>query len=144
MVTGTFALLAGLKPHEVEAWYLIVYADAYDWVELPNVHGMILYADGGHLGSKPYAASGAYIDRMSDYCKGCSYDVKKKNGPKACPFNYLYWDFLDRNREKIGGNPRMGNMYRTWDRFSEDKKAAVRDDARRFLDGEEMGASGNW
>ncbi len=144
MVTGTFALLAGLKPYEVEAWYLVVYADAYDWVELPNVHGMILFADGGMLGSKPYAASGAYIDRMSDYCKGCLYSVKEKTGPTACPFNYLYWDFLDRNREKVGGNPRMANMFRTWDRFTDEKRDTVRADAKAFLASDEMRASGEW
>ena len=144
MVTGTFALIAGLKPHEVEAWYLIVYADAYDWVELPNVHGMILFADGGLLGSKPYAASGQYINRMSDYCQGCLYNVKAKSGPTACPFNYLYWDFLDRNREKVGGNPRMANMYRTWDRFTDEKRDTVRADAKAFLASDEMRASGEW
>ena len=144
MVTGTFALLAGLKPHEVEAWYLVVYADAYDWVELPNVHGMILFADGGLLGSKPYAASGQYINRMSDYCKGCLYAVKERTGPSACPFNYLYWDFLDRNRERIGGNQRLANMYRTWDRFTDEKRDTVRADAKAFLESEEMRASGDY
>ncbi|MEM7567429.1 MAG: cryptochrome/photolyase family protein, partial [Pseudomonadota bacterium] len=112
--------------------------------ELPNVHGMILFADGGMLGSKPYAASGAYIDRMSDYCKGCTYKVKEKNGPDACPFNYLYWDFLDRVRDKVGNNPRMGNMYRTWDRFTDEKREAVRADAKAFLESDEMRASGEW
>jgi len=142
MVLGNFALLAGLDPAEVNEWYMIVYADAYEWVELPNVHGMVLYADGGVLASKPYAAGGGYINKMSDYCKGCSYKVSKKNGPEACPFNYLYWDFLDRNRDKLGNNPRVGMMYRTLARFDDDKRTAIRDDARRFFkaldDGEKV------
>ena len=134
MVTGNFALLAGLKPAEVEAWYLIVYADAFDWVELPNVHGMVLHADGGFLGSKPYAASGAYIDRMSDYCKGCAYDVKQKTGAAACPFNYLYWDFLLRNAPKLSANPRMAMPYRSLAAMDDDRKAQIQADATRFLD----------
>ena len=89
MITGNFALLAGLDPDQVDEWYLIVYADAYEWVEMPNVRGMALFADGGIMGSKPYAASGAYINRMSDYCGACAYDVKQSVGPKACPFNAL-------------------------------------------------------
>jgi len=94
MITGNFALMAGVAPAQVEQWYLIVYADAFEWVELPNTHGMALYADLGLLGPKPYAASGTYIDRMSDYCNACAYDPKIKLGPEACPFNYLYWYFL--------------------------------------------------
>lgn len=113
MVIGNFALLAGVNPREIEEWYLAVYADAYDWVELPNVHGMVMHADGGLLGSKPYAASGAYINRMSDYCAGCAYDPAIKLGPRACPFNSLYWNFLIENEPKLGKNPRMGMPYRT-------------------------------
>ena len=101
MITGNFALLAGVAPAEVEEWYLIVYADAFEWVELPNVHGMALFADGGLLASKPYAASGAYINRMSDYCQNCEYDPKMRQGEKACPFNYLYWYFLIVNEERL-------------------------------------------
>ena len=101
MVLGNFALIAGIDPKEVNEWYLIVYADAYEWVELPNVSGMILFADGGYLASKPYAASGAYINKMSDYCKHCRYDVSKKTGEDACPFNYLYWNFMIENSEKL-------------------------------------------
>ena len=134
MVLGNFALLAGLHPDEVNEWYLIVYADAYEWVELPNVSGMVLYADGGLLASKPYAAGGAYIDRMSDYCPSCRYKVKQKNGPNACPFNYLYWDFLIRHREKLNQNPRLGMIYRTLDRMGEDKQHIIRQDAALFLD----------
>jgi deoxyribodipyrimidine photolyase-related protein len=133
MVLGNFALLAGLHPDQVNEWYLLVYADAYEWVELPNVQGMVLFADGGVLGSKPYAASGAYINRMSDYCASCSYKVSAKNGPKACPFNYLYWDFIDRNADKLRGNPRLGFVYRTLDRMSPDKRAANQADAERFF-----------
>jgi deoxyribodipyrimidine photolyase-related protein len=133
MVTGNFALLAGIHPHQVNEWYLIVYADAYEWVEAPNVTGMSQFADGGVVASKPYVSSGAYIDRMSDYCRGCAYDVKTKVGEGACPFNLLYWHFLDRHRERFEGNPRMGNMYRTWDRMDEDRRAAVLQEARGFL-----------
>ncbi|WP_370232464.1 cryptochrome/photolyase family protein [Cognatishimia sp.] len=133
MVLGNFALIAGLDPDEVNNWYMIVYADAYEWVELPNVTGMILFADGGQLGSKPYAASGAYINKMSDYCRNCRYKPTVKNGPNACPFNYLYWDFLSRNETKLRGNPRMGLIYKTLDRMSDEKHDAVRDNSRRFL-----------
>ena len=133
MVLGNFALLAGLSPKEVNEWFLIVYADAYEWVVLPNVSGMALFADGGFLASKPYAAGGAYINRMSDYCKGCRYKVAEKAGQDACPFNYLYWNFLARNRQKIGGNPRLGMIYRTYDRMSAEKQASFTIDADRFL-----------
>ena len=114
-------------------WFLVVYADAYEWVELPNVTGMILFADGGFLGSKPYASGGNYINKMSDYCQKCSYKVTKKNGRQACPFNYLYWDFLGRNRYKLENNPRLGMMYTTFDRMDEEKKDAIQTDAQRFL-----------
>ncbi|MDA9163868.1 hypothetical protein N9N97_03185, partial [Rickettsiaceae bacterium] len=133
MVLGNFALLAGIDPKDVNEWFLIVYADAYEWVELPNVSGMILFADGGYLASKPYAAGGSYINKMSDYCKSCSFKVTKKNGPDACPFNYLYWDFLDRNREKLAGNHRIGMMYKTFDRMAEEKQKAISDDSKRFF-----------
>jgi len=134
MVTGTFALLAGINPRAVHEWYLAVYIDAFEWVEAPNTIGMSQFADGGLLGSKPYAASGAYIDRMSDYCSGCRYDVKDKTGENACPFNALYWDFLDRNAGKLRGNPRLGPVYRNWDRMDEDKRQAYRDRAAAVLD----------
>ena len=133
MVLGNFALLAGLNPKEVNQWFWIVYADAYEWVELPNVSGMVLFADGGVLASKPYAASGAYINRMSDYCKGCSYKVSKKNGADACPFNYLYWDFLIRQQDKLGANPRMGMPYRTLSKMDAAKVDLIRADSTRFL-----------
>ncbi|QGY02409.1 cryptochrome/photolyase family protein [Methylobacterium mesophilicum SR1.6/6] len=134
MVTGNFALIAGLYPAQVEEWYLIVFADAYEWVELPNVHGMVLWADGGVMGSKPYAASGAYIDRMSDYCAGCAYDVKLKSGPDACPFNYLYWNFLIENEDRLVGNQRMAMPYRTLRGMGDTRRAEIRSDAATFLD----------
>lgn len=133
MVLGNFALLIGAHPDRVNEWYLIVYADAYEWVEMPNVTGMILFADGGVLASKPYAASGSYINKMSDYCAGCSYSVTKKNGPKACPFNYLYWDFLARHRETLKDNHRLRMIYSTYDKMDDEKKQAIRDDTTRFL-----------
>lgn len=135
MVTGNFALLAGVEPAQIEAWYLAVYADAYEWVELPNVHGMVMHADGGRLGSKPYAASGAYIHRMSDYCTGCSYDPKVKLGPGACPFNYLYWNFLIENAAVLSPNPRMAMPYRTLARMPAAQRAEIVQAARVFLDG---------
>ena len=133
MVLGNFALLAGIDPRQVNEWFLIVYADAYEWVELTNVSGMILFADGGYLASKPYAASGSYINKMSDYCKNCSYKVNKKNGPDACPFNYLYWDFLARNREKLKSNHRLGMIYKNYDRMDIEKQKAIHDDSHKFF-----------
>ncbi|OYU69682.1 MAG: cryptochrome/photolyase family protein [Alphaproteobacteria bacterium PA2] len=133
MVTGNFALLAGIDPHALHEWYLSVYADAYEWVELPNTVGMSQFADGGLLASKPYAASGAYINRMSNYCGTCAFDVKQRTGPRACPFNALYWDFIARSREKIGSNPRMAQMVRTYDRFSPDEQGRIADSAATFL-----------
>lgn len=125
MVTGNFALLAGIDPHQVHEWYLIVYADAYEWVESPNVIGMSQFADGGVVGSKPYVSGGNYINRMSDYCKHCDYAVTKKSGDGACPFNMLYWHFLDRHRDRFASNSRMAQMYRTWDRMDEDRRRDV-------------------
>ncbi len=133
MVTGNFALLAGVEPSQVHEWYLAVYADAFEWVEAPNTIGMSQFADGGIIASKPYISSGNYIDKMSDYCKGCSYKVKDKTGPDACPFNLLYWHFLDRHRERFKDNHRMGNMYRVWDRMDEAKRETVLSEAEAFL-----------
>jgi deoxyribodipyrimidine photolyase-related protein len=134
MVTGNFALLAGIRPAEIEEWYLVVYADAYDWVELPNTHGMVMFADGGLLASKPYAASGAYIDRMSDYCGACVYDPRIKTGAGACPFNLLYWNFLIENRSVLGRNPRLAMPYRTLDRMPSQRTRTIVEEARAFLD----------
>ena len=134
MVLGNFALLAGINPKEVQDWYLVVYADAYEWVELPNVAAMILYADGGKLATKPYAASGNYINKMSDYCKGCIYSPSKKTGEGACPFNPLYWHFMDRHRERLEKNHRVGRVYSTWDRMDDDRKQEYLDSAEAFLE----------
>ncbi|MDF8332307.1 cryptochrome/photolyase family protein [Novosphingobium cyanobacteriorum] len=133
MVLGNFALLAGIRPQEVADWFLAVYADAYQWVELPNVAGMALHADGGRLASKPYAASGAYIDRMSDYCGTCAFKVKVKTGPDACPFNALYWHFLARNEKRLAGNARLFQPYANWRRMGADRQAEYLASAEAFL-----------
>jgi deoxyribodipyrimidine photolyase-related protein len=133
MVTGNFALLAGLAPKEVEAWYLSVYADAFDWVELPNVHGMVMFADHGLLASKPYAASGAYIHRMSDYCTHCHYKVADKSGKDACPFNLLYWNFLIENESKLARNPRMAMPYRNLKNMDATRREEIEREASAFL-----------
>ena len=134
MVLGNFALIAGIEPKAVQDWYLAVYADAYEWVELPNVAAMVLYADGGMLASKPYAASGNYINRMSNYCSACSYSVSKKTGEGACPFNPLYWHFMARNRKRLENNPRIGQVYSTWDRMGEAKQREYLASAEAFLE----------
>ncbi len=133
MVTGNFALLAGVAPKEIEQWYLAVYADAFEWVEMPNTLGMAVFADGGQMASKPYAASGAYIDRMSNACGACAYDVKQKSGGEACPFNYLYWAFLIRHQARLASNPRLAMPYRTLGNWSEERRAAVTAEAEAFL-----------
>ncbi len=133
MITGNFALLAGVDPHQLHEWYLSVYADAYEWVELPNTLGMSQFADGGLLASKPYAASGAYINRMSNYCGSCRYDVKSRTGPRACPFNTLYWDFIARNRALIGANPRMARMVGVYDGFGPEEQGRIAEGAAKFL-----------
>jgi deoxyribodipyrimidine photolyase-related protein len=130
---GSSVRSSGIDPRQVHEWYLAVYADAYEWVELPNTLGMALFADGGLLASKPYAASGNYINRMSNYCAGCAYDVAAKVGKSACPFNYLYWDFLARNRDRLGANPRLGTAYRTYDKLPEPRRAAIAGSAADFL-----------
>ena len=134
MVLGNFCLLAGIDPTFVNEWYLIVYADAYEWVEMPNVTGMVLYADGGVVASKPYAAGSNYINKMSDYCKNCKYSPSKKEGEGACPFNYLYWDFMIRNRDTLKNNHRMGMMFKTLDRMGDEKVKAIKDSAGAFLE----------
>ncbi|MGE7368842.1 cryptochrome/photolyase family protein [Neorhizobium sp. NPDC001467] len=133
MITGNFALLAGVDPKAVHLWYLEVYADAYEWVELPNVVGMSQFADGGLLGTKPYAASGNYIDRMSDYCGTCRFNPKQRLGENACPFNALYWDFLARNRGRLRANRRLAQPYATWDRMDEGTQQDLRRQAAGFL-----------
>ena len=133
MITGNFALLAGIDPTQVHEWYLAVYADAFEWVELPNTIGMSQFADGGLLGTKPYVSSGNYINQMSDYCKACSYSIKEKAGKTACPFNYLYWDFMIRHQHKLKGNPRLGYAYNTISKYSADRIEEIQKDAALFL-----------
>lgn len=125
MVTGNFALLAGIAPKAICEWYLAIYLDAFDWVELPNTLGMVMHADGGYLGSKPYCASGRYIQRMSDYCGDCAYRVDQAVGERACPFNALYWHFLRRHRDRLGSNPRLAMVYRNLDRMDEERREAL-------------------
>ncbi len=133
MITGNFALLIGVDPYAVHEWYLAVYLDAFEWVELPNTLGMSQFGDGGLLGSKPYSSSGSYINRMSDYCKNCRYDVKKKIGEDACPFNSLYWNFLFRNEDKLRGNNRLAMPYRNWDKMDDEVKSDLNEQAENFI-----------
>ncbi len=139
MLTGNFALLAGIHPDEINEWYMIVYADAYEWVELPNTHGMAIYADGGMMASKPYAASANYINKMSDFCKTCRYDPARRTGEQACPFNALYWSFLDRHRDTLAANGRMGLALKNLDRIAPAEMQEMRAQSGQFLD--EIGAS---
>ena len=133
MVTGNFALLAGLAPREVAAWYLAVYVDAVEWVELPNVAGMALYANGGRFTTKPYAAGGAYVKRMSDYCRGCAYSPELRTGARACPMTTLYWHFVDAHEAELAGNPRTALMARGVARLPSDQRAAIREWGARLL-----------
>jgi deoxyribodipyrimidine photolyase-related protein len=125
MVTGNFALLLGVAPDQLDAWYLGIYMDAIEWVEITNTRGMSQFADGGLLATKPYVASANYMHKMGDYCANCRYNYKEKTGENACPFNSLYWDFMDRHRSKLENNPRIGMAYRTWDRYDGEQKAAI-------------------
>jgi deoxyribodipyrimidine photolyase-related protein len=125
MITGNFALLAGLNPKEVCEWYLAVYADAYEWVELPNTLGMALYGDGGTMASKPYAASGKYIQKMSNFCKSCVYNPSDAVGESACPFNSLYWNFIAQHQDKLKSNPRLHYTYLNWGKMDQEKKKAI-------------------
>ncbi len=130
MVIGNFALLAGLDPQAVHRWYLGVYIDAIEWVELPNTLGMSQFADGGLLATKPYVSSAAYIDRMGDHCKGCHYRKKERIGERACPFNALYWDFHLRHDDKLRRNPRIGMVYRNIDKMDAAERDAIGQQAR--------------
>ena len=132
MVTGLFLLLLGVDPREVHRWYLAVYVDAVEWVELPNTLGMSQYADGGVMASKPYVATGRYIERMSNYCSGCRYDPAKSTGEDACPFTTLYWDFLQRHETSLRANPRMGLQVRNLDRLDAAQRRAIREHAARL------------
>jgi len=129
MVIGNFALLLGADPDEVDAWYLGVYIDAIEWVEITNTRGMSQYADGGIVGSKPYVASANYMHKMSNYCKTCHYNKDEKTGEKACPFNSLYWDFYHRHRDKFERNPRIGMMYQLLNKMEPEQLDAILDRA---------------
>ena len=133
MITGNFALLAGCDPDEVDAWYLGIYIDALEWVELPNTRGMSQFADGGLLGSKPYVSGGAYIHRMGNHCAQCYYKVKDKTGERACPFNSLYWHFIDRHAERWLKNQRMAPIVRGWLKRDPEDRAAVLRQAEQQL-----------
>jgi len=134
MVTGNFALLAGVHPDAVDAWYLGIYIDAVQWVEIVNTRGMSQFADGGIVATKPYVSSANYIHKMSDYCTPCAYDPKKRTGAQACPFNSLYWDFIHRHRSTLEKNPRISVMYRTWDRMSDASRRDLLDQAAAYRD----------
>ena len=136
MVTGLFALMLGVDPRQVHAWYLAVYVDAVEWVELPNTLGMSQYADGGVMGSKPYIATGKYIQRMSPHCKGCRYDPAQRSGDKACPFTTLYWDFLMRHEAALARNPRMALQVKNVARLTDAQKQAVSERAAAIRRGE--------
>jgi deoxyribodipyrimidine photolyase-related protein len=133
MVTGNFALLAGCSPDEVDAWYLGIYIDAFEWVEMPNTRGMSQYADGGVLGSKPYAGSASYINKMSNYCKSCHYQHKRRHGENSCPFNSLYWHFHARHTERLSLNPRIGMTYKLWQKMSTDEREKTLAQAELYL-----------
>jgi len=133
MITGNFALLAGISVKEVCDWYLAVYADAYEWVEMPNTLGMTLFADGGTVSSKPYAASGKYIHRMSNFCQFCDFDPKQMTGEKACPFNALYWNFLHKNKEKLKNNPRLHLAYSNWEKMNKKQQNEILIQAKTVL-----------
>jgi deoxyribodipyrimidine photolyase-related protein len=133
MITGNFALLAGIKPAEVDQWYLGIYVDAIEWVELPNTRGMALFADGGLIATKPYAASGNYVNKMSDYCKNCEYSVKHKTEDNACPLNSLYWNFIDRHYNKLKQNSRMAFPIKNWEKQNETDKQNILSKAQAVL-----------
>ncbi|MBC7554083.1 MAG: cryptochrome/photolyase family protein, partial [Taibaiella sp.] len=133
MVTGNFALLAGVHPDEVDNWYLGIYIDALDWVEITNTRGMSQFADGGIIGTKPYTSSAAYIDKMSHYCGSCYYKKALKTGDRACPFNSLYWNFYDRHQHKLAKNPRIGMVYNLWQKMDPKVKSEILQQAEFYL-----------
>lgn len=133
MITGNFALLAGCDPDAVDRWYLGIYVDAFEWVELPNTRGMSQFADGGIVGSKPYSGSAAYVNRQSDHCKGCHYRHTLRHGERACPFNSLYWHFHVRHRDSLARNPRLAMAYRSWERMDADERHATLAQAEQYL-----------
>jgi deoxyribodipyrimidine photolyase-related protein len=142
MILGNFALIAGLEPQATNDWFWYMFVDGYDWVMVPNVIGMTLHADGGFVGTKPYAASANYINSMSDYCGGCAYDPKQTVGANACPYNALYWDFIARNEARFAKNTRMSLPLRNWQRRDDQTKSAIREQAaqllRRLANGERL------
>ena len=133
MITGNFALLAGVHPDEIDAWYLGIYIDAFEWVQITNTRGMSQFADGGIVGTKPYVSSASYIDKMSNYCGSCYYKKAIKTGDKACPFNSLYWNFYDKNENKLAKNPRIGMMYNVWRKMKPEDKTALLEQANFYL-----------
>lgn len=133
MVTGNFCLLTEIDPDDVDDWYLGIYVDAIEWVELPNTRGMSQFADGGIIATKPYAASANYVHKMSDYCTGCEYSHSDKTGEQACPLNSLYWRFIEKNAEKLSQNPRMAMIYNVWNKKSSDEKDAILNKAASVL-----------
>lgn len=133
MLTGNFALLAEVHPDKIDEWYLGIYIDAFEWVEITNTRGMSQFADGGIVGTKPYVSSAAYIDKMSHYCGSCYYKKNIKVGDKACPFNSLYWNFYARNESKLASNPRLGMMYNVWKKMKAEDKTALLEQAKYYL-----------
>lgn len=133
MITGNFALLAGVHPNEIDAWYLGIYIDAFEWVQITNTRGMSQFADGGIVGTKPYVSSASYIDKMSNYCGSCYYNKNIKTGDKACPFNSLYWNFYDKNESKLAKNPRIGMMYNVWKKMKTEDKTLLLEQADFYL-----------
>ncbi|MDX1760799.1 MAG: cryptochrome/photolyase family protein, partial [Christiangramia sp.] len=133
MITGNYALLTETHPDEVDKWYLGIYIDAIEWVEITNTRGMSQFADGGIVATKPYVSSGSYINKMSNYCKNCHYNVKDKLGEKACPFNSLYWNFLDSNREHLQDNQRMNMMFSLLDKKDTEEMEELRKRAKRII-----------
>ena len=129
MVIGNFSLISGLSPQAVHEWYLGVYIDAFEWVELPNTLGMSQFGDGGLLASKPYVSSASYIHKMSNYCQGCRYQHNQRTGEQACPFNALYWDFFARNQARLGNNPRLGIVFKQLADMTEEDRQAIADRA---------------
>ena len=133
MITGNFALLAGVHPDEVDEWYLGIYIDAIEWVEITNTRGMSQFADGGIVGTKPYVSSASYINKMSTYCESCYYNASLKTGDKACPFNSLYWSFFERHKERLSNNPRLGMMYAVWKKMNPSVKKEILNQAEYYL-----------
>jgi deoxyribodipyrimidine photolyase-related protein len=133
MITGNFALLSGVHPDEVDDWYLGIYIDAIEWVEITNTRGMSQFADGGIVGTKPYVSSAAYISKMSSYCTNCHYNASLKTGERACPFNSLYWNFFQKNESLLANNPRLGMMYSVWRKMNPDLQKEMLSQAQFYL-----------